>query len=849
MTGRWRNGLGWVIVMLVVAGVAAAAITAWLSNSDKGATVVAGLVVAAVVGVVAPQIQQVLGGKRQRRALVARRAAGVIRGRLPRLGDIGLGELGVRAPREASGQPRSQLLYASRHALDPALADAFTKHQFVLVHGPSAAGKSRSCAEAARSLWRRRPVLVPYQQPGALSELMDARIRPQTIVWLDDLDRHLDAGVDAGLVRRLLDVSGVHVIATMRASAYETFKPGILRPVGADVIDLSHQVQFTEWDQQDRDQASSLLASQPGQSDVVAALHRGTGLGSYLSAVPDLIKRLEQGVPPPEGVAVVRTAADWYRSGLARPVPVSWARNLYPVYLPSDDVTLVTRFDDGITWATTPVSGARLLTQPTDGSGLVIHDAVLEYLSTILSPGLPEPTWRAITAELTLHQNLNELTTVGIIAYRVHAAPVIAEHLLKVAADAGHAEAANNLGVLLQQSGRLPEAERWYQAAADAGQPDAANNLGVLLQQSGRLPEAERWYQAAADAGQPDAANNLGLLLQQSGRLPEAERWYQAAADAGHAEAANNLGLLLQQSGRLPEAERWYQAAAEAGHAEAANNLGLLLQQSGRLPEAERWYQAAAEAGHAEAANNLGLLLQQSGRLPEAKRWYQAAAEAGHAYAANNLQVLLRQSRRIERGRASVTLGMINGALRRRVAAGDIPGALAQIQQLAQSADLILAEDVGVQQVMNNVGQAIDVICQGGSPSQLDATAAACEQAATGTPSPLLTATFQALRGTVLAAKLGHTREIADLDAAVRAFEQAVEATPEANPIRAVYAARLAELRSAQVAFAGAPRDEEPQDRVRQIAIDGSDPTDQASDPAALDPAQDPSRPDRPGAG
>ena len=83
MTGRWRDGLGWGIATLVVAGVAAAAITAWLSNGDKGTTVVVALVVAAVAGVVAPQLQQVLGGIRQRRALLTRRAAGTIRGRLP----------------------------------------------------------------------------------------------------------------------------------------------------------------------------------------------------------------------------------------------------------------------------------------------------------------------------------------------------------------------------------------------------------------------------------------------------------------------------------------------------------------------------------------------------------------------------------------------------------------------------------------------------------------------------------------------------------------------------------------------------------------------------------------------
>src|SRR5260221_5108245 len=126
---------------------------------------------------------------------------------------------------------------------------------------------------------------------------------------------------------------------------------------------------------------------------------------------------------------------------------------------------------------------------------------------------------------------------------------------------------------------------------------------------------------------------------------------------------------------------------------------------------------------------------------------------------------------------------MINGKLRRRLAAHDIPGIIAGIQQLAQAADLIRAEDFGVQQVMANFERATIIIGQGGSLSQLDATVAACEQAASGTPSPLLRATFRALLGNVLVAKFGKTEQIPDLDAAVRAFQQAADTAPDSNPI------------------------------------------------------------------
>ena len=633
---------------LTLVGVTAVGVTAWLSNANKHAVVVTGLVAAAVAAAAVVPLQQLLGGARQRRAVLARRAAGATVGRLPLLEEISLDRLGVRAPREASGLPRRQPPYASRHSLDPALEAALSRHRFVLVHGPSATGKSRSTAETARRLWPRWRVLVPYQQQGGLAELVDAGIAVGTVVWLDDLDRHMDAGVDAGLIRRLLDLEDVKVVATMRAAAYEAIKPGRLRAAGSEVVGLAHLERFTEWDEEDRDRASTMLISEPDQADVVAALRRGMGLGGYLAAVPDLIERLEEGTPPPEGVAVVRITADWYRSGLTRPAPLPWARALYPEYLPADDISLLARFDDGIAWATSPVSGARLLRQPTDGSGLAIHDSVLEYLSATWPPGLPGPTWQALIAELTASQSFDELTTVGITAYRVHNNPNIAEHLLNSAAGAGQADAANNLGVLLERSGRAEEAEQWYRTAAGAGQADAANNLGVLLERSGRAEEAEQWYRTAAGAGQADAANNLGVLLERSGRAEEAEQWYRTAAGAGHADAANNLGVLLERSGRAEEAEQWYRTAAGAGQADAANNLGVLLERSGRAEEAEQWYRTAAGAGQADAANNLGVLLERSGRAEEAEQWYRTAAGAGHADAANNLGVLLERSGRAE---------------------------------------------------------------------------------------------------------------------------------------------------------------------------------------------------------
>jgi hypothetical protein len=122
--------------------------------------------------------------------------------------------------------------------------------------------------------------------------------------------------------------------------------------------------------------------------------------------------------------------------------------------------------------------------------------------------------------------------------------------------------------------------------------------------------------------------------------------------------------------------------------------------------------------------------------------------------------------------RATMTLGKINGKLRRRLAAGDIPGIIAQIEELAQGAAQIGTEDYGLRQVLANVEQATQVIGRSGSVSQIDVTCAALLQASNRTPSPLLTATFHALRDVLLAAKMGKTAETAEEDKAAEEDER-----------------------------------------------------------------------------
>lgn len=451
-------------------------------------------------------------------------------------------------------------------------------------------------------------------------------------MWLDDLDRHVQAGVDDALVRRLLSL---RVVATMRAAAYEQLKPvGDVRPPGRTVVDLAHQVEYGEWDSADRAEAARRLTDHP---DVVAALGKGVGLGAYLSVGPDLVDRLEAGSPPPGGVAVVHAAADWYRAGMTRPAPAQLVRDFYPLHLPEDDATLLDRYDEALTWATTPVSGARLVSRRTDGSGLAVHDFVLDHLTATLPPGLPEPAWAGIAAALV--EDPDALVTVAATAFNVHGDAGTAERLLTGPAANGHAGAMLTLGALLVATNRTLEGERWYRRGVAAGDPSAMFNLGNLLLRRGDMHGAERFYRDSFIAGHIGAVANLGAVLLQQGE-DEAEMWLRKAAEARDIHGMVTLGFLLDQRGDVDETKRWYTAAIEAGEPQAMVNLGELLGRLGDKAGEERWHRAAADLGSARGMDALALVYDGQGRVADAQSWYEKAAAAGHPGAMIRLGLL-----------------------------------------------------------------------------------------------------------------------------------------------------------------------------------------------------------------
>ncbi|HEY7509297.1 MAG TPA: tetratricopeptide repeat protein [Vicinamibacteria bacterium] len=167
-----------------------------------------------------------------------------------------------------------------------------------------------------------------------------------------------------------------------------------------------------------------------------------------------------------------------------------------------------------------------------------------------------------------------------------------------------------NLGAVLEQSGRWPEAARHYEAALRQRPRSAPllNNLGALRQAMGDPDEARRLFREAVHA-QPDHASaryNLGNALAAAGRFEEALAHFREVArlrphDVG---ARANLGAALLATGRAAEAVATLRAvvAAEPGAGNARFNLGRALAARGDLAGAAEQFEHAVRIDPTDAA-------------------------------------------------------------------------------------------------------------------------------------------------------------------------------------------------------------------------------------------------------
>jgi TPR repeat protein len=215
-----------------------------------------------------------------------------------------------------------------------------------------------------------------------------------------------------------------------------------------------------------------------------------------------------------------------------------------------------------------------------------------------------------------------------------------AEELFRQAFEAGHPDAAYDLGAGLLDRGDRAGAETWYRRAAEHGVPAAAFEVGYLEERAGDRDEAERWYRQAAEGGHSGGILNLGVLLENRGEVPAALDLYHRAWDLGDAMAAFNIGKIHDNDGKgdQDKAAEWYERAAERGNGGAAYNLGHVRHDQGDLAAQVAAWQRAADLGHPKAAYSLGVMFRRQGDQDQAATWLRRSVEEfGHRQAAGML--------------------------------------------------------------------------------------------------------------------------------------------------------------------------------------------------------------------
>ena len=166
---------------------------------------------------------------------------------------------------------------------------------------------------------------------------------------------------------------------------------------------------------------------------------------------------------------------------------------------------------------------------------------------------------------------------------------------------AHYAETDNDVGVVLMDEGKIPEAIDHFEQALriNPNYAVAHNSLGVALLQAGKTEEAIEHFQQALRI-KPDHAGahyNLGSALQQTGRIQDAISQYEQAVQINPnlADAHYKLGNALFQEGKIEDAIGHYEQAQhiKPDFVEAHYNLAAALELVGKSDEAIKEYEQA----------------------------------------------------------------------------------------------------------------------------------------------------------------------------------------------------------------------------------------------------------------
>jgi tetratricopeptide (TPR) repeat protein len=342
--------------------------------------------------------------------------------------------------------------------------DELREKPFVLLVGASRSGKSRSLFEAACEHFSRNRVVIP-RSGEALRELFQWEeplpdLGPEPVIlWLDDLERFLDAGaMDSALLHRWASERPRFVaLATIRRTEYNRLyeTEGDVGRNARDVLGQARELRLPD-DLGDHERKRA--------QELYPELSFKGGIADTFSDADELIRRLNDG--DKAGQEILRAAVDWRRCGLSRPIPDSDLKQVSRRYLPQMTDGDYDRF---LEWAQKPLpSLARLLKrEEVDGEGFTVSDSIIDYCNG--QPAGVEERFRAVGQEawdyVLTRVSTEEAFSVAFSAY-TRGEVQVAEKGFHVASRSPYpnvtAKSRIYIGALLAEQGRLQDASNVY---------------------------------------------------------------------------------------------------------------------------------------------------------------------------------------------------------------------------------------------------------------------------------------------------------------------------------------------------------------------------------------------------
>ena len=557
--------------------------------------------------------------------------------------------------------------------IDRELRDRIGRGEFVLLVGPSTAGKTRAAYEAVAAALGDHVLIAPDKNRPAISAAVSQIERyNRWVLWLDDLQEFLGAeGLTKTMLARLLSGPGRHaIVATIRATEHARITDDFayseadqaaheLNRDARDVIDQARLIRIErDFTPAELDRARDRRWD-PRIADALEYSGRH-GITAYLAAGPQLLDLWEDAWDKrgrPRGAALVAASVDCRRAGLTRPVPRDLIVALHPDYL----------LDRG---------GASLTPEP-----------LIEAWAWATSP--ERPTTSFLTPATDTSGNFAEASSYDVFDYLVDMARIkrtgaerVPDRTLRLCIEYADSTEADRVGNTAHRTGRYLIALDAYAHAArkhaEEFGPDhpatltSRSNLALVLHDLGRFSDAEREHAAvladrtrvlgADHSSTLTSRSNLALVLHDLGRLSEAESEYRAVLaarsqvlgpeDPPTLTVQHHLARVLHDQGRLAEAESEYRVVlAVREHAlgldhpdtlHSHERLARVLHDLGRLDEAESEHMLELRARtemlgrtDAEPARRFAEVLQDLGRLDDAEE-EQGAALAALALAPHN---------------------------------------------------------------------------------------------------------------------------------------------------------------------------------------------------------------------